>query len=52
VFLGLTSNQSYIYQCLSDFSKYISQENIYDKMLNDYNDMFILPVIIRKLFIL
>jgi len=40
---GLTTNQNYIYQCLSDFSKYISQENIYDKMLNDYNDMFILP---------
>ncbi|KAG4091894.1 hypothetical protein H8356DRAFT_1705703 [Neocallimastix lanati (nom. inval.)] len=40
---GFTTNQSFIYQCLSDFSKYISQENIYDKMLNDYNDMFISP---------
>eukprot|EP00833_Pecoramyces_ruminatium_P003559 jgi/Orpsp1_1/1177591/evm.model.c7180000062051.1 len=40
---GFTTNQNYIYQCLSDFSKYISQENIYDKMLNDYNDMFISP---------
>ncbi|ORX85466.1 hypothetical protein BCR32DRAFT_290665 [Anaeromyces robustus] len=40
---GFSTNQSYIYQCLSDFSKYISQENIYDKMLNDYNDIFISP---------
>jgi len=40
---GFSTNQSYIYQCLSDFTKYISQENIYDKMLNDYNDMFISP---------
>ncbi|ORX41977.1 hypothetical protein BCR36DRAFT_363190, partial [Piromyces finnis] len=40
---GFSTNQSYIYQCLSDFTKYITQENIYDKMLNDYNDMFISP---------
>ncbi|OUM70126.1 hypothetical protein PIROE2DRAFT_56997 [Piromyces sp. E2] len=45
---GFSTNQNYIYQCLSDFTKYISQENIYDKMLNDYNDMFISPNLIEN----